>query len=610
MRTVSSATATGAGRRDRAVRDVIVIGAGGGGPVVAKELAARGLDVLVLEAGARFLEPEKEWSRLENDSFNPYTGYFRFGPSDRSKPAWGRELVQNSVLFQIAGVGGTTLHYYGNCPRAMPGVFRGYNRRDRGAYDTAHRFPFSYRHLIPYYEWVEHTLPVQTAAMGTKEEAFLRGARRMGLPHQRSKDTTRATHRPQENAILQPRGTAGRTKDPDKLRYPQAKGCTFCGHCINGCFMPRGAPRNLAAKRSTDNSYVPMALTADAWQRGGKAATLIVDAFATEILTEGTGNSLATRGVRWRNTRSGEFFEEEAKVVVMAAGCVESPRLWLNSGLPNPNDWIGRGLTEHDFDVVTGVMPYYTGSSKGPASAARCDFPSRGVIEQSQTPPAFQAGAITASDSGIAGLYDNGAPVGAAGSDAVGRQVGANLMRIMSHGVDRLLSVIVFTDDDVEAQNRVTLSGSMPPDEHGAVPRIEVNRRGRSPRTRANREFVVRKAVRLLKAAGATEIYRSNFPPLILHVHSTMRMGESESDSVLDANAEARAVQRLFVADNSALANSIGGPNPTLTTQALATRTAEKIFRAYFDGEPWVRRESPVVSTAAAVTRAVTEREL
>jgi hypothetical protein len=30
------------------------------------------------------------------------------------------------------------------------------------------------------------------------------------------------------------------------------------------------------------------------------------------------------------------------------------------------------------------------------------------------------------------------------------------------------------------------------------------------------------------------------------------------------------------------LFNAIGGPNPTLTTQALATRTAEKIKIKYF----------------------------
>lgn len=610
--TVTAGAGAGGGGAggDRVVRDVIVIGAGGGGPVVAKELAAHGLDVLLLEAGARFLRPEREWSRLENDHFNIFTGSFRFGPSDRAKPAWQREMVQSSVLLQIAGVGGTTLHYLGNCPRAMPGVFRGYDRGDRDAYDRAHQFPFSYRELIPYYEWVEHTLPVQTAAIGTKERAFLRGARRMGLPHQRSKDTTRAAYRPQENAILQPRGTAGRTSDPAKLRHPQAQGCTFCGHCLQGCFMPRGAPRNLAAKRSTDNSYVPMGLTADAWKRGGKAVTLIADAFATRIVTEGSGGSLRARGVRWRNTRTGQEQVEDAKVVVLAAGCVENPRLWLNSGLPNANGWVGRGLTEHDCDWVVGLMPYYTGSSKGPGSAARCDYPGRGLLEHVGVPPAQQAGALTISESGMAGLYDNGAPVGAAGSDGVGRRVGADLMRILSHGVDRLLNINVYTDDDVEPHNRVTLSGTMPPDEHGQIPRVEIRRRARSKRTRANREFLTREAVRLLKAAGATAVYRIDMPPFILHIHSTMRMGENESDSVLDANAESRAVKRLFIGDNSALANGVGGVNPTLTTQALATRTAEKIFQLYFDGSAWVRSESPVPSIAKPVTRAVVERGL
>ena len=82
-------------------------------------------------------------------------------------------------------------------------------------------------------------------------------------------------------------------------------------------------------------------------------------------------------------------------------------------------------------------------------------------------------------------------------------------------------------------------------------------------------------------------------------------MGHDESNSVLDPGGEARAVKRLFVADNSALPNAIGGPNPTLTTQALATRTAEKVFKRYFDGDPWVRTETPVTSTSRAVTKAV-----
>ena len=107
------------------MRDVIVIGAGGGGPVLAKELAAHGLDVLVLEAGPRHLRPEKEWRHLENDANNPVSGYFRWGPADRSKSEWLRETPQNCFVWQLSGVGGTTQHYYGNCPRAVPGVFHG-----------------------------------------------------------------------------------------------------------------------------------------------------------------------------------------------------------------------------------------------------------------------------------------------------------------------------------------------------------------------------------------------------------------------------------------------------------------------------------------------------
>jgi hypothetical protein len=102
---------------------------------------------------------------------------------------------------------------------------------DAAAYDVAHRFPFPYDELVPYYEWVEHTLPVQTAAMGTKDAVFFRGAERLGLPLNTTKDIRRDSFRPQENAILQPGGTVGRTTDARRLLWPEAMGCTLCGHC-------------------------------------------------------------------------------------------------------------------------------------------------------------------------------------------------------------------------------------------------------------------------------------------------------------------------------------------------------------------------------------------
>src|SRR5262245_20672183 len=317
------------------MRDVIVIGAGGGGPIVAKELAARGLDVLLLEAGAHD-NSDTQWTHFEADAGGA-NGFQRWGPADRAKAPWRRELPQNSLMSQVAGVGGTTRHYWGNSPRAMPGVFNGHDGKDKDAYDTTHRFPLTYRELIPYYEWVEATLPVQTAAMGTKDEIFFAAAQSIGLPVQTGKDIVQDAFRPEENAILQPAGNAGRITgvanphDPnDPLVFPNAQGCTFCGHCTRGCYMPVRAPRNLKAKRSTYNSYVPMALTADLWKPGGRAVTLIADAFAVRLHVENTLEGPAARAVTWRRGADGTLHTEEAKVIVMAGGAVETPRLWLN----------------------------------------------------------------------------------------------------------------------------------------------------------------------------------------------------------------------------------------------------------------------------------------
>ncbi|TDD90606.1 GMC family oxidoreductase [Saccharopolyspora karakumensis] len=584
------------------MRDVIIIGAGGGGAVVAKELATHGLDVLVLEGGPRHARPRQEWSRLENDANNPLSGYFRVGPEDRSKPAHYRELPQNSFLWQVSGVGGTTQHYFGNNPRAYPGAFAGYDGPDKAMYDIAHHFPFSYDELVPYYEWVEATLPVHTAPMGTKEEIYFRGCETLGIPVQTTKTTLGPSYRPQENAILPPGGHAGRTTDPAQLAYPASTGCTFCGHCFQGCATPVDAPRNLLAKRSTDNSYIPMALTADTWSPGGKAITLITDAMVTKVRAE-RGE---VKGVTWRENSTGELRSEDASVVVMCGGAVETPRLWFNSELPNPNDWVGRRFTDHYLDWTFGLFDHDTGSSRGPASAARTEYPGYGMLMNTGLMPGIEAFALTFSDSGIRGHYTNGRGIAGPWDGPAGRLIGPELKDVMLGGIDRMLNVLSIVDDDVTPDNRVTLS-AMPSDENGSVPKVTFHNRGRTQRSVRNREFLARKATELLRGAGAKEVFRMDFPALPLHVHSTMRMGQSEANSVVDHGGEARAVRRLFVADNSALANSVGGPNPTITTQAVATRTAEHVFQRYFGGDPWVRSQAPVVSTDTRISRRLAE---
>jgi hypothetical protein len=290
------------------------------------------------------------------------------------------------------------------------------------------------------------------------------------------------------------------------------------------------------------------------------------------------------------------------------ASSTENPRLWLNSELPNPNGWVGRGYTDHSIDWVIGVFDEYTGNSKGASSSARADFPGRGCVEQVGLPPALQALTMGLSDSGVRGYYDNGrGPVGAWDGKA-GRITGTDLKEVLSD-VDRLVNVLVLTDDDVEPDNRV-LRSVLPPDENGPIPKVVFEHRRRSARTQRNREFLCDRSAAILRAAGARRVLRIDFPSVPLHVHSTMRMGTDPADSVLDAYAEARWVDRLFVGDNSALANALGGPNPTLTNQAVATRTAERIVSRYFGGSPWVRTQSPVSSLDDRVTRGVLDGAL
>ena len=138
----------------------------------------------------------------------------------------------------------------------------------------------------------------------------------------------------------------------------------------------------------------------------------------------------------------------------------------------------------------------------------------------------------------------------------------------------RSLSILVTTDDEVDEQNGVTLDPLLS-DENGFVPVIRYKATKKSERKQVKLAGL---AADILKKAGAKKVHRSNWPSgIMIHMESTMRIGR-----VVDSNCEAYQVKRLYIADNSVHVNGLGGVNPTLTTQALAVRTAEKIIETYF----------------------------
>ena len=527
------------------VPDVLIVGAGGTGAVVAKECADAGLGVLVLETGP-WHDPQRDFSGLEWEMFNPVDSVFRWGPADRTKPSWPRVLDGLGSFQQTPGVGGNTLHYGANSPRAYVSAIE---------YD----WPIPYRDLIPYYYRVEQTLPVTIPdVIARKDELFIAGCEAIGIEHVTGPDIRTSGWRMQPNAILPI------ARDEDPLRFPTIDGCTQCGECIVGCRNPENAPLERLAKRSTNVSYAPAA------HRTGRCE-FRTGCFVTRVVTEGSEDGLRARAVRYKDAR-GKEFEQEARVIVLCAGAIETPRLWMASELPEV--WaVGRYLTTHWFDYVGGVLPEDVRMFEGQTSMVRAEFPGYGFFESQGLGPMLYSwvSMLGDPDPGTIGPWAS-----------AGRVWGSELKRRME-AYARTLMIAVVVDDEAHPDNRVTLSPDVA-DEHNRAPVIRYRP---TPRTVDRRDWLARRAAEVLIAAGAepSSVHRAHARPSTIHMHGTMRMGVDPGRSVVDPDGAAHTVDHLFIADTSVFPNGIGGPNPTLTAQAVATRTAARIVERHFSGD-------------------------
>jgi choline dehydrogenase-like flavoprotein len=89
----------------------------------------------------------------------------------------------------------------------------------------------------------------------------------------------------------------------------------------------------------------------------------------------------------------------------------------------------------------------------------------------------------------------------------------------------------------------------------------------------------------LLRASGAAEIFEAEYKAgWSSHYVGTCRMGMDPRTSVVDAWCRTHDVKNLFLGDGSVFVTSAAA-NPSLTIQALATRTAEGIVNAFRRGE-------------------------
>jgi choline dehydrogenase-like flavoprotein len=274
--------------------DVVVVGSGAGGGVVASELGQRGRDVLLLELGRHLTA--SDFVRWEAKAAHDLMWPLRLAPLPTGEP----------VAF-LAGrcVGGTTTI---NTKVALRAHERDVAKWHEATGLTNERGePFSTSELAPYYERVERVL-------GVRERTDWR----------KSVYTVQAGFR-----------ALGHELEP-VTAYTDAN-CTSCGSCIQGCATNAG--------KSTMNTYIADGLARSELELRPESAV-------ERVLIEDGPDGPQAVGVEYVDA-DGERHVVRAGAVVVAAGSLNTPQLLVRSGLGGQ---VGKNLGLHPVRLVYGLF--------------------------------------------------------------------------------------------------------------------------------------------------------------------------------------------------------------------------------------------------------------
>lgn len=271
--------------------EVCVIGSGGGGAVVAKELAEAGRDVVVLEQGGHYT---KEHFTQREDEMMPLL-FEEMGQRATAD--------QSIVILQGRNIGGSTVHNLCYCFRTPAPILEKWKRED-GLRDM------SFEDMRPSFERVERMLkvkPIEPHEVNPLNNKIREGCEKLGYHGF-------VTNHNREN-------------------------CTQSGFCILGCPFD--------AKQSMLITYVPAADAA--------GARIYANCAVRRIMTETGRARRVEGDVVDEAGRVRGHFKVHARVVVLCAGAINSPEILLRSGIANSSGQVGRNLHLHPSVLLSGV---------------------------------------------------------------------------------------------------------------------------------------------------------------------------------------------------------------------------------------------------------------
>ena len=525
--------------------DVIVIGSGAGGGVIAKELGEAGIKVVVLEAGRRY-RPFNDYP-TDRPDFEVQAANV-FAPKDRRRDLYTSGGAGKFNYCRVKGVGGATLHYHAMSPRLQEPDFR--VRSEDG---VAENWPIEYAELEPYYTRVEYELGV-SGPDGDLANPFdpPRSKPYPTPPHDfnmASRIVKRGADKLGFHLVREP--LAIPTKD-----WNGRPACIGAGTCRLGC--------KISAKSSIDVTYIPKA------EATGKV-DIRSECMAREITIGQEGKA---RSVIYFDC-DGREREIHGRAIVVAGNAVETPRLLLLSksrhfpdGLANSSGIVGKFFTEHLSVFAHGVFAERLDPWRG--------VPTGGIIQD------FYA---TNAKNGFARGWtisvenDGQWPLSVANSiPGWGAEHKKRVKELFGHKVGLACDGEQLPDE----RNQVALD-PLVKDIYGLpVPRITSNH---YENDLAMIDAMTSSLGEILEAAGAKEVSVDKcIPGSSSHYLGTCRMGIDPRNSVVDPWCRTHDVRNLFIGDGSVFV-TVGAANPALTISALASRTAEGIMAAFKRGD-------------------------
>jgi choline dehydrogenase-like flavoprotein len=504
---------------------VVIIGTGAGGGVLANELAQKGVKVVALEAGGRYLPEDyvnDEWESFGQLAWlDPRTtsGDWRVAKDFSGLPAW-----------IVKAVGGTTTHWAGASLRFQDHEWKALTTYGRVDGANLLDWPIDGAEMAPWYDKAETKLGVT------------RTGDRPGLPGNNN------------YKVLEKGALALGYKDVhtgrmaiNSLDYDNRMACQQTGFCFQGC--------KWGAKWSAAYTEIPA---------GEATGNLEVRERCHAARIEHDGSGKVT-GVVYFDAE-GKEQRQAARVVCVAGNTIESPRLLLNSaspmfpdGLANSSGQVGRNYMRHVTGSVYAVFDKPVRMWRGTTMAgivqdeARND-PSRGFVG------GYELETLSLGLPFMAAFLDPG---------GWGREFTTAL-----DSYENMAGMWIVGEDMPQETNRVTLNSEVK-DQFG-LPAPNVNFSDH-PNDIAMRNHAYAQGMAIYNAVGATRTFPT--PPYpSTHNLGTNRMSENPRDGVVNKWGQTHDIPNLFISDGSQFTTG-AAENPTLTIVALAIRQADHISR-------------------------------